>query len=185
MAKLIYSTSMSLDSYAADETGNFDWTAPDEEVFTLINERERRIGTYLFGRRTYETMAVWETLDTAGLPSVVADYASIWREVEKIVFSSALEAPVSEKTRIEREFDPEAVRAMKRDATRDLSVGGPTLAAQAIASGLVDAINIFVDPIIVGGGLRALLPGLRVGLELLEERRFSNGFVYLRYLTRP
>jgi dihydrofolate reductase len=179
MAKLIYTVIMSLDGYVADEEGNFDWAEPDPEVHAFVNDLERSIGTYLFGRRLYEVMVVWETL-TDEQP-IIKDYAEIWRAADKIVFSKTLETVSSERTRNERNFDPEAVREMKAAADRDISVGGPTLAAEAIRAGLVDEIHLFLAPVVVGGGTRALPDGVRLPLELLDERRFGNGTVYLRY----
>ncbi len=181
MAKLIYTAIMSLDGYVADEDGNFDWAEPDEEVHAFVNDLERPIGTYLYGRRLYEVMAAWETI-TDDQP-FMRDYADIWRAAEKIVYSRNLETVSSERTRIERSFDPDAVREMKAAADRDMSVGGPTLAAQAIRAGVVDEICLFLAPAVVGGGTRALPDNVRLKLELLEERRFSGGTVYLRYRT--
>jgi dihydrofolate reductase len=181
MAKLIYTAIMSLDGYVADEEGNFDWAEPDEEVHTLVNDLERPIGTYLYGRRLYEVMVAWETI-TDEQP-FIKDYAEIWRAADKIVFSRTLETVSSERTRIERSFDPEVVREMKAAADRDISVGGPTLAAEAMRAGLVDEIQLFLAPVVVGGGTQALPDGVRLKLELLDERRFGNGTVYLRYRT--
>jgi dihydrofolate reductase len=182
MANLIYSTIASLDGYTADETGNFDWAAPDDEVLAFLNDQERPIGTYLYGRRMYETMVYWETASAGGdQPAAVSDYTRIWQAAEKVVYSSTLDTVSSSRTRLEREFDPDAVRRLKKAATRDLSVGGPRLAAQALAAGLVDECQLFLNPVIVGGGTPALPAGLRVDLELLNERRFGNGVVYLRY----
>jgi len=186
VAKLIYSAIASLDGYVADEDGNFDWAAPDEEVHTLVDELERLIGTYLYGRRMYDVMVYWETADTLAdqSPPPERDFAEIWQAADKIVYSKTLEQPASARTRIEREFDPEAVRRMKASAERDLSVGGPDLAGQAIKAGLVDELHLFITPIIVGGGNAWLPDGVRVKLELLDERRFGGGVVYLRYGTR-
>jgi dihydrofolate reductase len=181
MAKLIYTAIMSLDGYVADEDGNFDWAEPDPEVHAFVNDLERRIGTYLYGRRLYEVMVAWETI-TDEQP-FVHDYAEIWRSADKIVYSRTLETASSERTRIERSFDPDAVRQMKGAADRDISVGGPGLAAQAIRAGLVDEIHLFLAPIVVGGGNRALPNEVRVPLELLDERRFGNGMVHLHYRT--
>jgi dihydrofolate reductase len=182
MAKLIYSTIASLDGYIEDENGNFDWAAPDEEVHSFVNDLERPVGTYLYGRRMYDTMAYWETADTvAGQPPVAQDYAEIWQAADKVVYSSTLETVSSARTRIEREFDSEAVRQLKAGAGRDLTVGGPDLAAQAIKAGLVDELHLFLAPIVVGGGKRALPDGVRVKLELLDERRFGSSFVHLHY----
>jgi dihydrofolate reductase len=179
MAKLVYSAIASLDGYVADEDGRWDWSVPDEEVHRAVNDLERQIGTYLFGRRMYEVLVVWETLESDD--PVMRDYADVWRSADKVVYSRTLDAAPSARTRIEREFDPEAVRAMKAAAGQDLSVGGPELAAEAIRAGLVDEINLFLSPVIVGGGKRALPDGVRVQLELLEERRFRNGVVHLHY----
>jgi dihydrofolate reductase len=182
MAKLIYSALISLDGYIADEDGNFDWAEPDEEVHRFVNDLERPVGTYLYGRRMYEVMAAWETI-TDQTPHT-RDYAEIWRAADKVVYSRTLETPSSARTRIERDFDPEAVRQMKAAAGSDLSVSGPGLAAHAFRAGLVDECRLFVTPIVVGGGNQALPDKLRVPLELLDERRFGNGVVYLCYRTR-
>jgi dihydrofolate reductase len=184
MAKLIYSALTSLDGYVADENGKFDWAAPDEEVHAFVNDLERPIGTYLFGRRMYETMVYWETVAVDGQPPVFVDYAQLWQAADKVVYSKTLETVSSARTRIEREFDPEAVRRMKAEAERDLSVGGPHLAAEAIRAGLVDEYHLFLNPVVVGGGNQALPDDVRVPLELLNERRFGNGVVYLRYGVR-
>jgi dihydrofolate reductase len=179
MAKLVYSAIASLDGYVADEDGKFDWSAPDAEVHAFVNDREREIGTYLFGRRLYEVMVVWETLESDD--PVMRDYAELWRAADKVVYSRTLGAPASARTRIEREFDPDAVQQMKAAAARDMSVGGPELAGQAIKAGLVDECNLFLSPVVVGGGTRALPDDVRWQLELLDERRFGNGVVYLHY----
>jgi dihydrofolate reductase len=181
MAKLIYSAITSLDGYVADREGNFDWSMPDEEVHSFVNELERPIGTYLCGRLLYEVMVYWETITLADQPPVARDFAQLWRAADKIVYSRSLEAVTSARTRLEREFDPEAVRRLKATALRDISVGGPRLAAEALRAGLVDEIHLFLSPVIVGGGKRALPDDLRLRLELLNERRFGNGVVYLRY----
>jgi dihydrofolate reductase len=177
--QLIYTAIMSLDGFIADEEGNFDWGEPSEEVHTFVNDLERPIGTYLYGRRLYDVMVAWETI--ADEQPFVQDYARIWRAADKIVFSRSLETVTSERTRIERSFDPDAIREMKASADKDISIGGPTLAAQAFGAGLVDEIRLFLAPIIVGGGTRALPNGVRRPLELLDERRFDNGMVYLRH----
>jgi dihydrofolate reductase len=185
VAALIYSAITSLDGYVADENGNFDWAAPDEEVHAFINDLERPVGTYLYGRRMYEVMAFWEKAHTlADEPREFKDFAGIWQAAEKIVYSRSLDAVTTARTRLEREFDPEAVRQRKARAERDISVGGPHLAAEAIRAGLVDEYHLFVNPVVVGGGNRALPDGVRVKLELLGEHRFGNGVVYLRYRTR-
>jgi dihydrofolate reductase len=182
MAKLTYSAITSLDGYVADEDGKFDWAAPDEEVHAFVNDLERPVGTYLYGRRMYEVMVAWETMQTPpGEFPAIRDYAEIWRAADKIVYSKTLEAPSSSRTRLERDFDPDAVRRLKASAGREISVGGPELAAQAIAAGLVDECHLFVSPVVVGAGTRALPAGLRLQLELLDERRFQNGVVYLHY----
>ncbi len=185
MAKLIYSAITSLDGYVADEDGNFDWAAPDEEVHTFINNLERPVGTYLYGRRMYEVMVGWETAHTrADQPPFIQDYAAIWQAADKIVYSKTLETLSSARTRVERDFDPEAVRQMKAPTGRDITMGGPDLAAQAIKAGLVDECHLFVTPIVVGGGKQALPDHVRLKLELLDEHRFGNGVVHLHYRTR-
>jgi dihydrofolate reductase len=185
MAKLIYSAITSLDGYIADEDGNFDWAAPDEEVHAFVNDLERPVGTYLYGRRMYEVMVPWETAHTfADQRPVMQDFAQLWQAADKVVYSKTLETPSSARTRIEPNFDPEAVRQMKTQAERDLTVGGPDLAAQAIKAGLVDELHLFLTPIVVGGGTPSLPDKVRVKLELLDERRFGNGVVFLRYRTR-
>jgi dihydrofolate reductase len=182
MAKLIYSAIASLDGYVEDERGKFDWAAPDDEVHAFVNELERPIGTYLYGRRMYETMVFWETVsDGADQPAVIRDFAEIWRAAEKIVFSRTLQTAASARTHIERTFDPDAVRRLKEAAGADITIGGAELAGQAIAAGLVDELHLFLGPIIVGGGKRALLDDIRVPLALLDERRFRNGVVHLHY----
>jgi dihydrofolate reductase len=184
MAKLIYSAISSLDGYIEDVDGRFDWAEPDEEVHGFVNDLARPVGTYLLGRRMYDTLVYWERPpDLAAQPPVVQDFADVWQSADKIVYSRSLETAASARTRIEREFDPEAVRQLKAGADRDLSVGGPELAAQAIEAGLVDEYHLFLVPVVVGGGKRSL-GDVRVELELLDERRFRNGTVYLRYMTR-
>jgi dihydrofolate reductase len=185
MARLIYSAITSLDGYVADENGTFDWAAPDEEVHIFINDLERPVGTYLYGRRMYEVMVAWETLHLqAEQPPCIQDFAEIWQAADKIVYSTTLEKVTSARTRIERDFDPEAVRQMKARAGRDITVGGPDLAAQAFKAGLVDECRLFVTPIVVGGGTQALPTKVRLRLDLLDERRFGNGMVYLHYRIR-
>jgi dihydrofolate reductase len=190
MAKLIYSAIASLDGYIADEDGNFDWAVPDEEVHAFINDLERPVGTYLYGRRMYETMAGWETDPSAADQSPRShdfaehDFAEIWQAADKVVYSKTLETVSTTRTRLEREFDPEAVRQMKASAGRDISVSGPDLAAQAFRAALVDECYLIVTPIVVGGGKRSLPNDVRLKLELLDERRFDNGMVYLHYRTR-
>jgi dihydrofolate reductase len=184
MAKLIYSAITSLDGYVADEDGKFDWAEPDEEVHTFVNDLQRPVGTYLYGRRLYEVMVAWETLDLAEQSPSLQDFAELWQAADKVVYSRTLEAVSSARTRIEREFDPEAIRQLKAAAERDLLVGGPALAAQALEAGLVDECHLFLAPIVVGGGNQSLPNDVRVKLELLDERRFGNGVVYLRYAVR-
>jgi dihydrofolate reductase len=184
MAKLIYATPTSLDGYIADD-GNFEWSAPDDEVFAFISDVLRPIGTYLYGRRTYETMAVWETPDVIpGLKPSMLGFARIWQGATKIVYSGSLEDVATPKTRLEREFDAQAVRDLKAQSHHDVSVGGPTLAAHAIRAGLVDEYHLFVVPAIRGGGKRVLPGEVSVRLDLLDERRFSNGWVCLHYRTQ-
>lgn len=182
MAKLVSAVLSSLDGYFEDEEGRFDWAAPDEEVHAFVNELERPIGTYLYGRRMYETMVFWETVSAeADEPAVFRDYAEIWRATEKVVYSRTLQTPSSARTRIEREFDPAAIRELKLASTADIAVGGGELAGQAIGAGLVDECHLLVCPIVVGGGKRALPDNVRAELELLDERRFDNGVVHLHY----
>ena len=184
MAKLIYLMLASLDGYAADEGGDFGWARPDEEVHGFVNELTRPIGTHLYGRRMYEVMTAWESDDLiAGEPDSIQEFAEIWRPAEKIVYSRTLQDVSTQRTRIERDFDPEAVRLLKRDSEADLGIGGPSLAREAFRAGLVDECHLFLAPVIVGGGLRALPEGVRIDLELLGERRFPNGFVHLRYAS--
>jgi dihydrofolate reductase len=183
MAKLVYSANVSLDGYMADEEGNFDWTMPSEEVHRFWNDLERTIGTSIYGRRMYETMAVWEDDEfLAGKPQYVHEYAEVWRASDKIVYSRTLDGVEGSRTRLEREFDPEAISRLKETAERDLSIGGPTLGAEAIRAGIVDEWRLVVCPVVVGAGLAAL-PDVRLDLELVDERRFGNGCVHLHYRT--
>ncbi|HEX2233245.1 MAG TPA: dihydrofolate reductase family protein [Thermoleophilaceae bacterium] len=184
MAKLIYSAITSLDGYVADEQGNFDWSKPDDEVHSFVNDLERDVGTHLLGRRMYEVLAVWETMNTAGQAPHIVDFAEIWRATDKVVYSRTLDAPTTGRTRLEREFDPRTVAEMKEAADRDLAVGGPNLATSAIEAGIVDELHLFVSPIVVGGGKQSLPDGVRMQLELRDERRFGNGVVYLAYGVR-
>ena len=186
MARLIYSAIASLDGYIEDAQGRFDWAEPDEQVHAFVNELQRPVGTYLYGRRLYETMAFWENPpDLAAQPAAVRDFAAIWQAADKVVYSTTLQNVADARTRIERDFDPAAVREMKAGASADITVGGAALAAHAFAAGLVDEVQLFLVPVIVGGGKPALPTGdLRVNLELLDERRFADGTVYLRYRTR-
>jgi dihydrofolate reductase len=182
MANLIYSAIASLDGYVVDAEGKFEWAAPGEEVHAFVNDLERPIGTYLFGRRMYETMAVWEDPPAGLVASAVAqDFAAIWQAADKVVYSRTLQTASTSRTRVERDFDPEAVRQMKSAAERDLGIGGAEIAGQALAAGLVDELQLFLQPVVIGGGSRALPDGVKVGLELLDERRFADGVVYLRY----
>lgn len=182
MAKLIYVTNVSLDGYIEDEHGSFDWTEPDDELFAFITDLVRPVGTHLYGRRLYETMAVWETDPALAAHSeLMADFASVWQSSDKVVYSTTLGAVATVKTRVERTFDPASVRAMKASATSDLTVGGAHLAAHAFRAGLVDECQLLVRPVVVGGGKPALPIGRRVDLELLDDRRVGNGVVYLRY----
>src|ERR1700674_52388 len=184
MGNLIYTAIMSLDGYVADKDGNFDWAEPDEEVHKFVNDLERGIGTHLYGRRLYETMVYWETLPITGQPPFVQDFARIWQAADKIVYSRTVETVSTARTRIERAFDPEAIRQMKAEADRNLSVGGADLAGEAIKAGLVDECHLFLSPVVVGGGKQALPDGVLLQLELLDERRFANGVVHLHYRTR-
>lgn len=184
MARLIYAAITSLDGYVEDGEGRFGWATPDEALHAFVNDLERPIGTYLYGRRMYETMVFWETAGAdADEPAVFSDYAGIWRATQKVVYSRTLEATSSARTRIERTFDPDTVRRLKRSATADITIGGAELAGRAIAAGLVDECHLFLCPVVVGGGKRALPDGVRAGLELLDEHRFPNGVVHLHYRT--
>jgi dihydrofolate reductase len=181
MATLLYLMNASLDGSVADEDGKPDWTAPGEEYYAFLNDLVRPVGTHLYGRRLYELMAAWETDPTAAAQSPAArEFAATWQAADKVVYSRTLQAAATTRTRIERDFDPEAVRHLKAAAGRDLTVGGPHLAAQAIKAGLVDEWHLFLTPIVVGGGNRALPDHVRLELELLEERRLGSGAVYLR-----
>lgn len=185
MGKLIYSMIVSLDGYTEDEHGRFGWSAPDEEVHTFITELASSVGTYLYGRRMYETMVYWETADSVpDQPGFILDWARQWQAAEKIVYSRTLDAPRSERTRIEREFDPEAVRRLKAERSHDITIDGPDLAAHAVRAGLVDEFQLIVSPVLVGGGKRFFPDGVRMDLELIEERRFSSGVVVLSYAVR-
>jgi len=182
VAKLIYSAIASLDEYVEDEQGKFDWAAPDAELHAFVNDLERGIGTYLYGRRMYETMVFWETVSTGpDQPAVSRDFAGIWRAADKVVYSRTLESVSSATTRIERDLDADAVRRLKQSSAADITVGGAELAGQALAMGLVDELQLFLAPVVVGGGKRALPAGLRARLELLDEHSFRSGVVYLRY----
>ena len=184
MARLIYSSITSLDGYVADESGSFDWSVPDDEVHSFVNDLQRAIGTHLYGRRLYDVLKVWDTMPLEGEPEWIADYARIWRDADKVVFSRTLNAPESSRTSIDREFDPTAVSRLVRGSASDVLIGGPELAGQALSAGIVDEVQQFLSPVVVGGGTHFLPKGLRVRLELLDERRFGNGVVYLRYAVR-
>jgi len=185
MALLIYSTITSLDGYIEDRDGKFDWAMPDNEVHEFVNNLERTAGTYLYGRRMYETMKVWETDPSLAAESpLLRDFAEIWQTANKIVYSKTLEAVYTRQTQIERSFDPEKVRTLKKVSEQDFLIGGPHLAAHAFRAGLIDECHLFVAPMLVGGGKPALPGDVRMALELLEERRFGNGMVFLRYRTR-
>jgi len=182
VAQLIYSAIASLDGYVEDKRGNFDWAAPDEEVFNFVNDLERTVGTYLYGRRMYETMVYWERAHLApGQSEVARDFSAIWQSGDKVVYSRTLESVSSARTRIEREFEAEAVRDLKLSPEHDITVGGASLAAQALRAGLVDELQLFAVPIVVGGGKHWLPDDLRVVLDLIEVRQFANGVFYLRY----
>lgn len=181
MAKLIYAALTSLDGYVADENGKFDWARPDEEVHAFVNDLERTAGTYLYGRRMYEVMVAWETVNVAEQPPFIRDYAELWRASDKIVYSRTLDAVSSARTRVERNFDPRVIARMKGAARNDLMIGGPDLAAQAFKAGLVDECHLIIAPVLVGSGKRALPDKVHLKLDLLDERRFTNGTVHLRY----
>jgi dihydrofolate reductase len=182
MGKLIYSMITSADGYVQDAEGNFDWGMPDQESHEFITHVAEGVGTYLYGRRMYETMSYWESVDDGSdLPSHISDWARLWQATEKIVYSSTLSEVTTANTRLERRFDAEAVRALKESSERDLTIDGPTLAAHAIRAGLVDEFQPIVNPIVVGGGLRFFPDDVRIDLQLLDERRFADGVVYLRY----
>ena len=179
---LVYSVIASLDGYTADAEGKFDWAEPDEEVFAFVNEQERGFGTYLYGRRMYETMLAWETMPLAGQSPVMREFAEIWRAADKVVYSGTLRAASTARTRVEHRFDAAAVRALKRAG--DVSVGGPGLAASAMRAGLVDEYHLYVTPVVVGGGTAVFPDGVRAGLDLLDQHRFAGGVVYLRYRSQ-
>jgi dihydrofolate reductase len=184
MARLIYSSITSLDGYVSDEKGSFDWGVPDDEVHRFVNELGRPVGTYLFGRRIYEVMKAWDTMQTEGEPAVMQEFAAGWRQADKIVYSTTLSAVSGARTRLEGSFSPDAVAQLVAGASRDLAIGGPGLAAQALRAGLVDEIHQLVSPVVVGAGTHFLPAGLRMPLTLLDERRFRNGVVFLRYGTQ-
>lgn len=183
---LIFSAIASLDGYTADSTGSFDWAAPDEDVHAFINDRMRTIGTHLYGRRMYETMRVWQDVPGPDDPEVIADFAALWQAAAKVVYSSTLTSATTPRTRVEARFDPAGVRELVNGSSTPISIGGPTLAAEAFRAGIVDSVELFLVPVAVGGGTPALPTGLVLPLELREERAFRNGTVYLRYdVIRP
>jgi dihydrofolate reductase len=182
MATLIYHMTQSLDGYTADANGNIDWSEPTEEVHRFVNDVIRPVGTFLFGRRMSETMQYWESdFDDSSHPAFVRDFAEIYQAADKVIYSTTLDAATTTRTRLERSFDPDAVRAMKATSDRDIGIGGPTLATHAIEAGLVDVYSFFVAPVIIGGGTKALPENVRLDLRLLDEKRFASGIVYLRY----
>jgi dihydrofolate reductase len=182
MGRLIYSAIASLDGYVVDADGSFDWAAPDEEVHAFVNDQEREIGTYLYGRRMYEAMLAWETMDDEA--PVMRDYTQVWQSADKVVYSSTLTGVRSRRTRLERGFEPGAVRRLVDEAGTDVSIGGATLAATALRAGLVDELHLYVNPVVVGGGTSWLPDGVRLDLALVDEHRFSGGVVHLRYAVR-
>jgi dihydrofolate reductase len=185
MAELIFTAITSLDGYVVDADGAFDWAEPDDEEHAVVNDLERSVGTYLLGRRLYEVMSYWETADTLpDRPAVEQDFTRVWQAADKVVFSRTLQAVSTARTRLERDLDLGALRRMVMSAERDVSIGGPTLAADAIRAGLVDRYHLFVHPVVVGGGTAALPHGARVDLDLLDEHRFASGVVHLHYLAR-
>ena len=186
MAHLIYTANMSLDGYNEDADGRYDWTAPEDEYFIFISNLVRPAGTYLYGRRMYETMMVWETDPNLAADSpITRDFAEMWQAANKIVYSKTLEKVSTSKTELKRNFDPQAIKQLKESAASDISIGGPGLAAHAFRSGLIDECHLFLTPILVGGGKHALPDEVRLELELLDERRFGSGVVFLRYRTKP
>ena len=185
MGRLVYTAIASLDGYIEDATGDFSWAAPDDEVHGFVNDLERPVGTYLYGRKMYETMAVWETPKVIpGLTPSASEFAPVWQAADKIVYSKSLKTVSTRKTRLEREFDVQAIRELKSQLPHDISVGGPTLAAHAIRAGLVDEYHLVVVPVMIGGGRRILPDNVRIKLELVDERRFKSGTIYLRYHTQ-
>jgi dihydrofolate reductase len=185
MGALIYLTNVSLDGYIEDEHGSFDWTEPDDEVFAFITDLVRPVSTYVYGRRLYETMAVWETDPALAAGSELsADFARVWQAADKVVYSSTLEAAATANTRLERGFDAESLRALKAEAAGDLTIGGANLATHAFAAGLVDECHLLIRPVLVGGGKPGLPSGIRADLELLDARQLGNSVVYLRHRIR-
>lgn len=184
MATLVYSAITSLDGFVADRDGRFDWSMPGEEVHAAVNDLHRGIGTYLYGRRLYDVMVAWETMDTADEPPAVHDYADLWRAAHKVVYSTTLAEPRSARTQVEPAFDPEAVRRLLASSAHDALIGGPHLAAQAFRAGLVGEVHLFVSPVIVGGGIRALPRDVRLDLELVAVRQFAGGVAHLHHRVR-
>lgn len=185
MSQLTFSAICSLDLYVNDAGGSFEWAAPDEQVHAFINEQERRVGTYLLGRRMYDTLKVWDTFGSdPEASSVVREFATIWRSADKVVYSGSLDAVETQRTRLEREFDPVAVRALADASDREVSVGGATLAATALRAGIVDRVELYLSPVVVGGGTPALPDDVHLDLDLLAAEHFDNGVVYLRYAVR-
>ena len=182
MVRLVYSAIASLDGYVCDRDGNFDWAAPDDELHAFVNDLERPIGTYLYGRRMYETMLFWETAHTLpDPPAAVRDYTQIWQAADKIVYSTTLASATGPRTRVESTFDPEAIRALKAQAALDISVGGPGLATHALTAGLVDECHLIIVPVVIGGGTNWLPPGIRLALDLVDHKTFGGGAVHLHY----
>ena len=184
MSNLVFAAITSLDGYVNDASGGFEWAAPDAEVHAFVNDLERSVGTCLYGRRMYEVMVAWESMDVSREPPVMRDFQQVWRASDKVVYSTTLGEVTSTRTRLERHWDPDAVRRMKQDASKPLSVGGPGLAAQAFRDGLIDEVHLFLNPVIIGGGTRALPDGVRLDLVLLDEHRFDSGVVHLHYGVR-
>lgn len=182
MGRLVYSAITSLDGYVADTAGRFDWAVPDDEVHSFVNDLTRQAGTYLYGRRLYEVMVAWETVQSTD--PVAQEFAELWRAADKVVYSTTLRWPSSERTRIEPHFEPNVVRQLTAAAERDVTVGGPGLAAYALRAGLVDDVHLFLNPVVVGGGTPALPDGVRLPLELVDEHRFGSGVVHLHYRSR-
>jgi dihydrofolate reductase len=182
MSRLVYTAIASLDGYVADAEGKWDWSVPSDEVHAFVNDIERAAGTMLYGRRMYEVLRAWETLGVEpDEPAVIRDFGELWRAADKVVYSSTLRSVETARTRLERTFDPDAVRALKASTDRPLSIGGPTLAATALRAGLVDEIHLLLSPVVVGGGTPALPSDLRLDLSLLDTRRFANGVVHVHY----
>jgi dihydrofolate reductase len=184
MGNLIYFAITSLDGYIEDDSGTFDWAVPDDEVHTFINNQMRSVSTYLYGRRMYETMAAWETVTSApGLSPPMHEFAEIWRAADKVVYSTTLEDVRTARTRLESNLDRAHIRQMVAEATTDITIAGPELAAHAFRAGLIDECQLLIAPVAIGGGKRCFPTELRVDLRLVDERRFGNGMTFLRYET--